>query len=80
MSEDAPHRTDPRPGERLPLAEPVQKARAALAQAIAFLKEFQQDTHYPVVTRAEAEKVVEAIRDVDELASRLDPPFIDEGS
>lgn len=76
MTRDPDDRILPPPGEDLPLAEPVQKARAALAQAIAWLEEFQRDTRYPVVTRAEADGVIAAIRDADELAAQLDPPFV----
>jgi hypothetical protein len=75
-----PNETDdrilPKPGEDLPLAEPVQRARAALAEAIACLREFQQDTRYPVVTRSEVDGVITAIEVADDRAARLDPPFV----
>jgi len=31
---------------------------------------------YPQVTRSEADRVVAAIQSADELASKLDPPFL----
>lgn len=69
----------PAPGEELPLAETVQQARAALAEAIQQLRRFQQDGRYPAVTRSEAEGVITAIREADLLAANLDPPFVRRG-
>ena len=76
MPRETDDRVLPGPGEDLPLAEPVQRARAALAQAVELLKEFQRDTRYPVVTRAEADGVITAVEDADKLAAKLDPPFV----
>lgn len=76
MSPDRGDRILPPPGETLPLPEAVAKARAALAEAIAWLQAFQRDTRYPVVTRSEADGVIAAIRDADDRAAALDPPFV----
>jgi hypothetical protein len=76
MPRETDDRILPGPGEDLPLAESVQKARALLAQAVELLKEFKQDNRYPIVTRAEADGVITAIEDADKLASKLDPPFV----
>ena len=66
----------PEPGKELPLAEPVQRARVALAEAIACLREFQKDNRYPVVTRSEADGAITAIKEADGKAAQLDPPFV----
>lgn len=79
MPKETDDRILPGPGEELALAEPVEKARVALAQAVALLREFQQDTRYPVVTRSEAEGVIAAIEAADQLAADLDPPFVMKG-
>ena len=76
MPTETDDRILPEPGEDLPLAEPVRQARAALARAVELLREFQQDTTYPIVTRSEAEGVISAIEKADQLASKLDPPFV----
>jgi hypothetical protein len=76
MPHETHDRTVPDPGEDLPLAATVQEARIALQRSIVLLREFQKDTHYPVVTRSEAEAVITAIQEADKLAAKLDPPFI----
>jgi hypothetical protein len=76
MSRQSDDRILPGPGKELPLAEPVQRARAALAEAIVCLREFQKDNRYPVVTRSEADGVITAIEAADKRAAQLDPPFV----
>ncbi len=76
MTEETKNRILPEPGQRLPLAEAVQQAREALGRAVALLRQFQGDRRYPQVTRNEAERVIAAIQSADELASKLDPPFL----
>jgi hypothetical protein len=76
MSHPSDDRALPEAGAELPLAEPVRRARAALAEAIACLQEFQRDTRYPVVTRSEADGAISAIREADQRAAQLDPPFV----
>ena len=48
----------------------------AVSEAIAFLREFQKDNRYPVVTRSEADGVITAINEADGRAAQLDPPFV----
>ncbi len=76
MPKQIDDRVLPEPGKELPLAEPVQRARVALAEAIACLREFQKDNRYPAVTRSEADGVITAIKEADGKAARLAPPFV----